>query len=66
MDNKTSPGPEEITNQLIKLSSPYIAGSLPYIFSWCIEQNVFLSEFLKSKRYSCTQNYQKSQKYQWL
>ena len=51
MNNKKSSGPDEITgsNQLLKLASPYIAGSLTYIFNLCIEQNVFPSEFQKAK-----------------
>ena len=34
-------GPDKISNQFLKLASPYIAGSLTYIFNLCIEQNVF-------------------------
>ena len=49
MNNKKSSGPDEISNQLLKLASPYIAGSLTYIFNLCIEQNVFTSEFQKAK-----------------
>ena len=49
MNNKKSSGPDEISNQLLKLASPYIAGSLTYIFNLCIEQNVFPSEFQKAK-----------------
>ena len=49
MNNKKSSGPDEICNQLLKLASPYIAGSLTYIFNLCIEQNVFPSEFQKAK-----------------
>ena len=41
MNNKQSAGPDEISNQLLKPASPYIAGSLTYIFNLCIEQNVF-------------------------
>ena len=44
MNNKKSFGPEEIGNQLHKLASPYIAGTLTYIFNFCIEQIVFPSE----------------------
>ena len=47
--NKKSSGPDEISNQLLKLASPYIAGSLTYIFNLCIEQNVFPSKFQKAK-----------------
>ena len=49
MNNKKSSGPDEISSQLLKLASPYIAGSLTYIFNLCIEQNVFPSEFQKAK-----------------
>ena len=49
MYNKKSSGPDEIINQLRKLASPYIAGSLTYIFDLCIEQNAFPSEFQKAK-----------------
>ena len=49
MNNKKSSGPDKISNQLLKLASPYIAGSLTYIFNLCIEQNVFPTEFLKAK-----------------
>ena len=49
INNKKSSGPNEISNQLLKLALPYIAGSLTYIFNLCIEQNVFPSEFQKAK-----------------
>ena len=49
MNNNKSSGPDEVSNQLLKLASPYIAGSLTYIFNLCIEQNVFHSEFQKAK-----------------
>ena len=49
MKNKKCFGPDEISNQLLKLASPYIAGSLTYIFNLCIEQNGFPSEFQKAK-----------------
>ena len=49
MNNKKSSGPDEISNQLLKLASPYITGSLTYIFNLRIEQNVFPSEFQKAK-----------------
>ena len=48
MNNKKSSGPDEISNQLLKLASPYIAGSLTYIPHLCIEQNVFPSHFQKA------------------
>ena len=48
MNNKKSSGPDEISNQLLKLASQYIARSLTYIFNLCIEQNVFPSEFQKA------------------
>ena len=44
---KKSSGHDEISNQLLKLASPYFAGSLTYIFNVCIEQNIFPSEFQK-------------------
>ena len=49
MNNIKSSGPDEISNQLLKLASSYIAGSLTYIFKLRIEQNVFPSEFQKAK-----------------
>ena len=49
MNNKMSSGPDEISNQLLKLASPHIAGSLTYTFNLYIEQNVFPSEFQKTK-----------------
>ena len=49
MNNKQSAGPDEISNQLLKPASPYIIGSLTYIFNLCIEQNAFPSEFQKAK-----------------
>jgi hypothetical protein len=49
MDNKKSSGPDELSNQLIKLSMPYIVESLTYIFNLCIEQNIFPSEFKRAK-----------------
>ena len=49
MNNKKSSGPDKISNQLLKLASPYIAGSLTYIFNLCVEQNVFPTEFQKAK-----------------
>ena len=48
MNNKKSSGHDETSNQLLKLASPYIAGSLTYIFNLCIEQNVFPSDFQKA------------------
>ena len=49
MDSKKSSGPDEISNQVLKLASPYIAGTLTHIFNLCIEQNVFPSESQKAK-----------------
>ena len=49
MNGKKSSGPDEISYQMLKLASPYIAGSLTYIFNLCIEQNVFPSEFREAK-----------------
>ena len=49
MNNKKSSGPDEISNQLLKLASPYISGSLTYIFNLCIEQNISPQNFKKQK-----------------
>ena len=49
VNNNKSSGPNEIRNQLLKLASSNIAGSLTYIFNLCIEQNIFPSEFQKAK-----------------
>ena len=49
MNNKKSSVPDEVSNQLLKLASPYIAGSLTYIFNVCIEQTVSPSDFQKAK-----------------
>ena len=49
INNKKSSVPDEVSNQLLKLASPYIAGSLTYIFNVCIEQNVSPSELQKAK-----------------
>ena len=49
MNNNKSSGPDKISNQLLKLASPYIAVSLTYIFNLCIERNVFPPEFRKAK-----------------
>ena len=48
-NKKKSSGSDEISNQLLKLASPYIAGSLTYIFILCIEHSVFPSGFRKAK-----------------
>ena len=45
---KKSSGLDGISNQLLKLSLPYIIDSLTYIFNLCIEKN-FQSELLKAK-----------------
>ena len=49
LDNKKSPGPDGISNHLLKLSLPYIIDSLTYIFNLCIEKNHYPSEFKKAK-----------------
>jgi len=41
--------PGEISNQLIKLASPYVAGPLTYILYLWIEQNEFPSELKQNK-----------------
>ena len=48
-NKKKSSGPDEVSNQLLKLASPYVAGSLTYIFILRIEQNVFPLKFQKAK-----------------
>ena len=48
MNNKKSSGPDEIS-KMLKLASPYVAGSLTYTFNLYIEQNVFPLEFQKTK-----------------
>ena len=49
MNNKKSSGPDEISNQLLKLSSPYIAGSLTYIFNLCTSRMFSPQDFKKQK-----------------
>ena len=49
MNSNKFSGPDEISSQLLKLASPYIAGSLTYIFYLCIDQNVFPSKKIKIK-----------------
>ena len=44
-----SSGLDGISNQLLKLSLPYIIDSLTYIFNLFIEKNVFPSELKKAK-----------------
>ena len=41
LKNKKSSGLDGISNQLLKLSLPYIIDSLTYVFNLCIEKNVF-------------------------
>ena len=49
LENKKSSGLDGISNQLLKLSLPYITDSLTYVFNLCIEKNVFPSELKKAK-----------------
>ena len=49
LENKISSGLDGISNQLLKLSLPYIIDSLTYVFNLCIEKNVFPSELKKAK-----------------
>ena len=49
LENKTSSGLDGISNQLLKLSFPYVIDSLTYVFNLCIEKNVFPSELKKAK-----------------
>ena len=44
-----SSGLDGVSNQLLKLSLPYIIDSLTYVFNLCIEKNVFPSELKKAK-----------------
>ena len=46
---KKSSGLDGISNQLLKLSLPYIIDSLTYVFNLCIEKNVFPSELKKAR-----------------
>ena len=46
---KKSSGLDGISNQLLKLSLPYIIDSLTCVFNLCIEKNVFPSELKKAK-----------------
>ena len=65
MNDKKSSGPDEISNQLLKLASPYMAGLLTYMFNLCVEENVFPSKFQKAKVIPLpkTRDHKKSQ---WL
>ena len=46
---KKSSDLDGISNQLLKLSLPYIIDSLTYVFNLCIEKNVFPSKLKKAK-----------------
>ena len=50
LKNKKSSGLDGISNQLLKLSLPYIIDSLTYVFNLCIEKNVFPSELKKASK----------------
>ena len=49
LEKKKSSGLDGISNQLLKLSLPYITDSLTYVFNLCIEKNVFSSELKNAK-----------------
>jgi len=57
LENKKSSGLDGISNQLLKLSLPYIIDSLTYVFNLCIEKNVFPSELKKSQSGSASKIY---------
>ena len=48
-NKKKSSGLDGISNQLLKLSLPYIIDSLTCVFNLCIEKNIFPSELKKAK-----------------
>ena len=45
LENKKSSGLDGVSNQLLKLSLPYVIDSLTYVFNLCIEKNVFFNFF---------------------
>ena len=49
LENKTSSGPDEISNKLLKMALPYIVESLTYIFNLCIQNNVVPSKLKMAK-----------------
>lgn len=49
LSNKKSSGPDEVSNQILKISLPYIVESITYIFNLCISQNTFPTELKKAK-----------------
>ena len=49
MDNKKSTGCDGISVKLLKIALPYIAETLTYICSLCIEKNVFPAAFKGAK-----------------
>ena len=55
--NIKSSGLDGISNQLLKLSLPYIIDYLTYVFNLCIEENVFSSELKKAKTGSASKIY---------
>ena len=48
LENQNSSSLDGISNQLLKLSLPYIIDSLIYAFNFCIEKNVFPSKLKKA------------------
>ena len=49
LENKKSSGLDGISNQLLKLSLPYIIDSLTYVFNLCIEKKFFRLSLKKPK-----------------
>ena len=49
MDSEKSTRQNKISNQVLKLTAPFITKSHTYIFNLCIEKNVFPSQFQKAK-----------------
>ena len=49
LENKHSSGLDGISNQLLKLSLPYIIDSLTYVFNLCIEKKLFRLSLKKPK-----------------
>ena len=49
LKNKTSCGFDEISPQILKLSTPFIADSLTYLLNLCLSKNYFPDEFKYAK-----------------
>ena len=56
LENKKSSGLDGISNQLLKLSLPYIIDSLTYVFNLCIEIIIFPHLSLKKRKWFRFQN----------